>query len=161
VARATFSSRRERGNMDDLRSLRTKVERKKRPFWRPRNHPVPESPPEPLQCEHCLGNILCTQRIYIYIFCVHRRLSTHCTLPINRTSGTHIFIYIYLHHTRICIYNTYIYPPKGEKLHSRFRSALSALKVCEDCASLLVLFWGASSHQLFQQGSATIDLTML
>ena len=42
--------------MDDLRSLRTKVDRKKRPFWRSTNEPVPESPPEPLQCEHCLGN---------------------------------------------------------------------------------------------------------
>ena len=41
--------------MNDLRSLRTKVDCKKRPFWRPMNHPVPESPPEPLQCEHCLG----------------------------------------------------------------------------------------------------------
>ena len=42
--------------MDDLRSLRTKVDRKKRPFCRRRYQPVPESPPEPLQCEHYLGN---------------------------------------------------------------------------------------------------------
>ena len=34
--------------MDDLRSLRTKVDHKKRPFWRHTNQPVPESPPEPL-----------------------------------------------------------------------------------------------------------------
>ena len=56
VARPTISSRREGGNMDDLRSLRTKVDGKKHPFWRSTNQPVPESPPEPLQCEHCLGN---------------------------------------------------------------------------------------------------------
>ena len=41
--------------MHQVPRLRTKVDGKKAPAKRVRNRPVPESPPEPLQCEHCLG----------------------------------------------------------------------------------------------------------
>ena len=56
VARPSFSPARERGNMHEVPRLRTKVGRRKRPNCRQSKRPVPESPPEPLQCEHCLRN---------------------------------------------------------------------------------------------------------
>ena len=42
--------------MHEVPRLRTKVGQGKRAICRPSKRPVPESPPEPLQCEHCLGN---------------------------------------------------------------------------------------------------------
>ena len=56
VARVSVSSAREGGNMHDLRSLRTKVDQRKRPNPPSADQPLPESPPERPQCEHCLGN---------------------------------------------------------------------------------------------------------
>ena len=55
VARPSFSPARERGDMHEVPRLRTKVGRRKRANRRQTKRPVSESPPEPLQCEHCLG----------------------------------------------------------------------------------------------------------
>ena len=41
--------------MHEVPRLRTNVDRRKRAICRFTKRPVPESPPEPLQCEHCLG----------------------------------------------------------------------------------------------------------
>ena len=42
--------------MHHLRGLQAKLGRHKGGICRHRNRPVLETPPEPIQCEHCLGN---------------------------------------------------------------------------------------------------------
>ena len=90
--------------------------------WRHQAWPSPaESTPrtienawEPLQCEHCLGNILCTQRIYIYIY-------SACTgdyRPIAHSRSTaqavHIYLSIYTYTIHEYVYTIHIYiPTKG------------------------------------------------